>query len=220
MNIGHLLHSTPHPDSAGLTIDHGRGYDLFGAIFFGGRRDHVYKRLAELGGVRPGDRTLDVGCGTGYLTRRLAARAESGTVLGVEPSAAALDRARALTKAPNCTYTVGIAESLPCEDDSFDVVANCLMLHHLPEDVRATAVGEMYRVLRPGGRLLIGEFRPPTNPIGIHIIGALTGPAMRDNPIELLEPMVADAGFEQIRSGDLRPWIRYVTAVKPGAAAR
>ncbi|MFI6953370.1 class I SAM-dependent methyltransferase [Nocardia sp. NPDC050408] len=213
MGLGHLMHHNPNPGTAGLTIDHGRSYDVFGAVFFGGRRGRVYRRLAELSGAGPGDRALDIGCGTGYLTRRLASVA--ATVVGLDPSAAVLERARRITAEPNCTYTVGVAESLTAEDDSFDVVANCLMLHHLPEDLRATALTEMRRVLRPGGRLLIGEFRPPANPIGRHLVGALTGPAMEHNPIHLLEPLIADAGFEQITSGDLHPWIRYVTAIKP-----
>jgi hypothetical protein len=51
-----------------------------------------------------------------------------------------------------------------------------------------------------------------------HLVGALTGPSMQHNPIHLLEPMVTEAGFEQVDSGDLHPWIRYVTAIKPGAA--
>ncbi|WP_280253477.1 class I SAM-dependent methyltransferase [Nocardia abscessus] len=218
MGLGHLMHHNPSPDTAGLTIDHGGAYDVFGAVFFGGRRDRVYRRLAELSGARPGDRVLDIGCGTGYLTRRLAAVTGSGTVVGVDASTAILDRARAITTEPNCTYRVGVAESLPGEDGSFDVVTNCLMLHHLPEDVRATALAQMWRVLRPGGRLLIGEFRPPTNPVARHLVGALTGPSMQHNPIHLLEPMVTEAGFEQVDSGDLHPWIRYVTAIKPGAA--
>ncbi|WP_216916680.1 class I SAM-dependent methyltransferase [Nocardia noduli] len=216
MGLGHLMHHNSNPGTRGLTIDHGATYDVFGAVFFGGCRDHVYRRLAELSGARPGDRVLDIGCGTGYLTRRLAAIVDSGTVVGIDPSAAGIDRARRITEESNCTYSTGVAESLPAEDDSFDVVANCLMLHHLPEDLRPTALAEMRRVLRPGGRLLIGEFRPPANPVGRHIVGALTGPSMEHNPIHLLAPMVRDAGFEQVDSGDLRPWIRYVTAVAPG----
>ncbi|MCP9620801.1 methyltransferase domain-containing protein [Nocardia otitidiscaviarum] len=213
------MHNSPDPGTEGLTIDHGVGYDLFGAVFFGGRRGRVYRRLAELVGARGGDRALDIGCGTGYLTRELAVVVGAGTVVGVDPSATVLQRARAVTGAPNCTYTTGVAESLPAADESFDIVANCLMLHHLPEDLRGRALGEMWRVLRPGGRLLIGEFRPPANPLGKHLIEALTGPAMAHNPLHLLEPMVADAGFEVASAGDLHPWIRYVTAIKPGTGA-
>ncbi|MGW4772575.1 class I SAM-dependent methyltransferase [Nocardia sp. NPDC004278] len=219
MSLGHLLHNNPDPGTDGLTIDHGAGYDVFGAVFFGGRRGRVYRQLAELSGARDGHHVLDIGCGTGYLTRQLAAVVGAGTVVGVDPSAKVLERARATTKETNCTYIVGVAESLSATDESFDVVANCLMLHHLPEELRARALSEMWRVLRPGGRLLIGEFRPPANHLGNHLIEALTGPAMANNPLHLLEPMVADAGFERIGSGDLHPWIRYVTATKPEAGA-
>ncbi|MFC4126242.1 class I SAM-dependent methyltransferase [Nocardia rhizosphaerae] len=218
MGLGHLLHHNSTPGTPGLTIDHGGSYDAFGAVFFGGRRDRVYRRLAELSGAKPGDQVLDIGCGTGYLTRRMAALVGTGTVVGLDPSAIVLDRARRITGEPNCTYTVGVAESLSAEDDSFDVVDNCLMLHHLPHELRATALAEMRRVLRPGGRLLIGEFRPPANPIGRHLVRVLTGPAMAHNPIDELAPMVTHAGFERVGSTDMHPWIRCVTAAKPGAA--
>ncbi|MFF5035487.1 class I SAM-dependent methyltransferase [Nocardia salmonicida] len=218
MGLGQLLHHNSEPGTAGLTMDHGGGYEVFAALLFGGRRGRVYRRLVELSGTRAGDRVLDVGCGTGYLTRQLAEIAEVGSVVGVDPSTRVIARAARLNKNPNCSYVVGVAESLGAEGDSFDVVASCLMLHHLPENLRSTALGEMLRVLRPGGRLLIGEFRPPENAMGLHLIGALVSPLMQHNPIDLLEPMVADAGFEQVRSGDLHPWIRYVSAVKPVSA--
>lgn len=75
----------------------------------------------------------------------------------------------------------------------------------------------MFRVLRRGGSVLIAEFRPPAGRVGRYLIGALTGPAMAENRID--EPMLREAGFEQPRSGDLRPWIHYVQAVKPAGAA-
>ncbi|MFF0488465.1 class I SAM-dependent methyltransferase [Nocardia sp. NPDC004068] len=220
MGLGQLLHRQSNPHTTGATIDHGRGYDLFGAVFFGGRRSHVYTRLAALSGARPGDRVLDIGCGTGHLTRRLAAVvAPGGSALGIDPSESVLEQARRTTREPSCDYAVGVAESLPAEDDSLDVVANCLMVHHLPPELRPRAAAEMFRVLRPGGRLLIADFRPPANPAGRHLIGALTGPAMEHNPIAALAPLAADAGFTGITDGIVRPWIYYVSATKPGSPA-
>ncbi len=92
------------------------------------------------------------------------------------------------------------------------------MIHHLPETLRSRSIREMFRVLRPGGRVLIADFRPPASRIGRRLIGHITSPAMENNPVHLLEPMAREAGFEQVRIGDVRPWIRYAQAVKPSSA--
>jgi ubiquinone/menaquinone biosynthesis C-methylase UbiE len=72
----------------------------------------------------------------------------------------------------------------------------------------------MHRVLRPGGRLLIGEFRPPSSALGKHAIAALTGSAMQEDQRTTLPGLIRDAGFERLETGDLRPWITYVRAVR------
>jgi ubiquinone/menaquinone biosynthesis C-methylase UbiE len=197
----------------------GRSHEIFTAIFFAGRRRRVFTGLAAASGARPPERVLDVGCGTGYFTRVMAeAVAPGGTAHGVDPSVAAITHARRLTRLSNCTFSDGIAEALDAPDGSYDVVVSSLMIHHLPETLRPGAIGEMFRVLRPGGSILIAEFRPPAGRTGRRMIRAHS-PAMADNRIDLLEPMVWEAGFEGLRSGDLRPWIHYVRALKPTAAA-
>ncbi|WP_157163569.1 class I SAM-dependent methyltransferase [Nocardia aobensis] len=220
MHLGQLLHRQPNPDTPGLTMDHGHSYDLFNAIFFGGRRDLVYDRLATLSRARAGDNVLDVGCGTGQLTRRLAElTGQHGTVRGIDASGSMLEVARRATQLPNCSYAVGIAESLDVEDNSLDIVTSCMMLHHLPLVLRGAALAEMYRVLRPGGHVMVADFRPPTNPIGRRLVGILTAHAMEHNAIEQLGRSVRAAGFSQLAEGDLHPWTHYVVAVKPASAA-
>jgi ubiquinone/menaquinone biosynthesis C-methylase UbiE len=209
------MHGTRGGAAHGV-LRHPRAYDLLAAVFFGGRRRRVYERLLSLSGAQPGDHVVDIGCGTGYFTRIMAeAVAPGGSAVGVDASRDMIAYARRITRLSNCSFSEGTAEALSAADGSQDVVVTSLMIHHLPEAKRAHAIREMYRVLRPGGRVLIAEFRSPTSRIGRLLAAPHMSRAMRNNPVHRLEPMVREAGFEQLRSGDVRPWIRYVQAVKP-----
>ncbi|MEU8246304.1 methyltransferase domain-containing protein [Nonomuraea sp. NPDC048916] len=217
MGIGRSLHDHAKHGDGGGVINHPRAYEVLAEIGFIGRRRRVFAGLAALTEIRPGEKILDVGCGTGYLTHLLApVTGPAGQVTGVDPSASMVGHAG--RHAPrNCSYQVGEGQDLPFPDASFDVLVSTLAVHHMPSSARALAVQEMFRVLRPGGRLLIAEFHPPANRLAAHLMSVLVGPAMRPSMPELLAELVPAAGFQVKDEGRVKPLMYYIKAVRPAA---
>jgi ubiquinone/menaquinone biosynthesis C-methylase UbiE len=124
--------------------------------------------LAEVG-FPTRARVLEVGCGTGVLSRLLARHPEVGEVLGVDPAPSLLERARELAEGlPNLSFRQADGRALPLEDESFDVVVFDSTLSHVPEPAHALA--EAARVLRPKGWLAAfdGDYATTTVALGDH----------------------------------------------------
>lgn len=183
---------------------------MISKIAFLGRRRQVYTRIVGLSGAKPGDRVLDVGCSGGFLARLLAAAVTpNGWVTGVDPSSPAVSYAKRRDPG-NCTFVVGVAQDLDLPDRSFDVVTSTLAVHHIPDAARPAAFDELYRVTRPGGRMLIADFQPSR----LHPVAGLV---MRHSNGDLLGDLATAAGFHIETSGNL-PLLRYVQAVRPNGA--
>lgn len=106
--------------------------------------------------LAPGDRVLELGCGTGEDSRALAELvAPDGTVVGIDASAAMIAAARQRTEGTGLpvTFHVGDAMQLDLPTDSFDAVRCERLLIHVPDP--AVVLGEMVRVTRPGGRVVV-----------------------------------------------------------------
>lgn len=122
-----------------------------------------------------GDHLLDVGCGTGVVAREAISRVgRDGRVVGIDPNDGMLAVAR---KTLGVDWRKGVAEDLPFDDDTFDVVA-CQFAVMFFED-RDQAVREMQRVLRPGGRVAIATWasllETPGYAAVVELLGRLFG---------------------------------------------
>ena len=103
--------------------------------------------LIRLAGVRPGDRVLDVGCGTGLLTTELAAVVGGDRVFAVDPSEPFVQACR--RRVPGADVRLAAAEDLPFDDDIFDCAVSQLVVNFMVDP--AAGVRQMRRVTRPGG---------------------------------------------------------------------
>ena len=119
----------------------------------------LVQRMVSFAALKPGERLLDVGCGTGIIANQGARRVgPKGKVVGLDISEGMLVRARLEAKRRGVdgwvVYEVGDAEALHYADGSFDCVTCLFTVMHLPQPERAAA--DMYRVLSPRGRVIIG----------------------------------------------------------------
>lgn len=123
----------------------------------------VAAKLIGAAGLRPGERVLDVACGTGIVTRIAAERVRpEGTVAGLDPNPAMLAVAREAASAEaSIAWHHAPAENLPLADERFDVVLCGMGLQFFSD--RAAALREIHRVLVPGGRL-VANVPGPTPP--------------------------------------------------------
>ena len=109
-----------------------------------------------------GEKILDICSGTGTLTIMLAKRlAGRGEVVGMELSPAQLKIVRKKQKPNNLTFIEGDAQDIPFSDCYFDKGVICGALHEVPQEVRQNILSEAYRLIRPGGKIVIFEHNKP-----------------------------------------------------------
>jgi ubiquinone/menaquinone biosynthesis C-methylase UbiE len=133
-------------------------YDLLSRVL---RIANVHRTLIAQAELTDGHRVLEIGSGTGNLTLRAKGSHPGIDVIGVDPDPLALTRAqRKLNGESGIRFDHGYAQKLPYADGEFDRVLSSLMLHHLDSDSKTTALAEVRRVLRPGGRLHLVDIEP------------------------------------------------------------
>lgn len=138
-----------------------RRYDLLNDLQSLGLHRAWKRRLVRLARLGPGQRALDLCCGTGDVAFALARTGARVTGMDFSPAMLAVARARAGREAGAVEFQEGDALHLPFAADSFDVVTISYGLRNLADF--AAGLAEMGRVLRPGGRLLVLDFGKPAN---------------------------------------------------------
>ena len=197
----HHSHSVEQPaQTEGRLIRWSPYYDLAVNITALGQARRLRKMTVDQALIKPGDSVLDVGCGTGEVTLLAKTRAKDGKVYGIDPAPEMItvSRRKAARKRLDIDFRMGVIEALPFPDASMDVVTSSLMMHHLPNDLKVRGLAEIYRVLKPGGRLLIADFMRPTGSFLNHLFIAFTNHRGLKSGIEDLQKLLKETGFSQI----------------------
>jgi ubiquinone/menaquinone biosynthesis C-methylase UbiE len=164
--------------------------------------------LIEQAAVEPGQRVLDLGCGTGTLAIQVKRREPGAEVVGLDADPEMLSQAEAKAEGAGVEVdlTEGMSTELPFEDGSFDRVLSTLFFHHLdPEPKRRTA-REIARVLRKGGELHVADWGPPSDPamavafLGIRLLDGFENTA--ENVHGELPRIFEDAGLVRAEQTD------------------
>ncbi len=207
------------PETAGHTLHQAGQYDVFTRLAGLGVNGSNSRMVVEMAQIKPGERVLDVGCGTGNLT--LTARnyaGPAGSAVGIDPSPEMIAQARknATRTGLEAAFELGLIEKIPYPDASFDVVINRLMIHHLPDDLKRQGLAEILRVLKPGGRLFIADFRASSHTLAGHLALVFTHSRMMQTDVADLTQMVKQAGFTEVASGPTRSaFLAFVSGKRP-----
>jgi ubiquinone/menaquinone biosynthesis C-methylase UbiE len=194
----HEQHYIPAMGHAALTPL----YDPF--IRLMGRERRFKGRLIEHLRLSPGQRVLDVGCGTGTLAVMIGREHPAVEITGIDGDTDILERARskAADAGVRATFRVAMATELPFGDGSFDRVTSTLMAHHLPTSAKTQMFAEIRRVLAPGGELHLVDIGPAASAIGRAVQRLVRPHQLADNLDGELPSMMLSAGLSDVIEED------------------
>src|SRR3954447_20896220 len=131
------------------------------------RESRFKELLVDQAAPAPGQRILDLGCGTGTLALQVKQREPGAELVGLDadPEMLAQARRKAEQAGVELELTEGFSTELPYEDSSFDRVLSTLFFHHLDPEAKRQTAREIARVLRSGGELHVADWGRPSDPV-------------------------------------------------------
>lgn len=170
-------------------------YDSFAKLV-----NPLRRRLIQQANIQPGQRVLDLGCGTGLLTRMVKQSAPEAHVTGLDGDEEVLAIARDKSRGTNIQWDHALAFNMPYQDNSFDVVVSSFVTHHLTSADKLRAFQEVRRVLRPDGWFHIVDFGPPFNLLTRAQASVMKNLELTaDNFAGRILPMLTEAGFGGVK---------------------
>ena len=157
--------------------------------------------LLRQAAVSPGDRVLDLACGTATLTIQVKKSCPDCEVVGLDGSEQILDLARkkVAEQGVDVSFVNALSTEIPFDDDSFDRVLCSLLFHHLDRDGKRRTLQEVRRVLKPGGELHLADWGKAPNAVfraAYLVVQLLDGfETTGDNVEGLLPRYMEDAGL-------------------------
>lgn len=198
-------------------------YDRWRAASLGGLTEDMERALLwDLAGEPDGLLLLDVGCGDGGFTRQAVKRGAKAVGLDPDPAMLAAAQGQAANGAASPWWVRGLAQQLPVREASCDLVVAVTVLCFLTDSAAQAALSEMARVLKPGGRLVLGELSPWSLWAAHRRIrgwlGASLWRAARFHGPNHLRCLAAEAGLtvQALRGAiDYPPWWRVARLMAP-----
>ena len=160
------MHKKQHPRSAvaqqteGVTLDHAaKVYDVLAPVMTLGLERRYHRIVIRQLALRGSEQILDLGCGTGTLTRDIAAALtdkKKSRCTGLDAAEKMIEAARRkAADVPNIRFDAAIAEKLPYADAAFDAAVSTFFFHHIHFELKKKVLAETARVLKPGGWLVM-----------------------------------------------------------------
>jgi len=194
-------------------------YDVVVALMTLGREKTLRRVTLDLVRLRPGDKVLEIGCGTGTLTLGAKVRVGAfGEAMGMDIAPEMVEAAsrKAARKGIDTSFQVGSIAKIPYPDSHFDAVMCSFMIFHMPDDVRRKGFAEVYRVLKSGGYLSILDFGLPDKAWLRRLVQTHFGHMMQHDVRELI-PILKENSFsnvEVVKADFMGTWFLRGTAKK------